>query len=191
MDADRTTAELMQILGNDVDRCHRMLLDEIDRGEVDSDGSVTADYEFAARQLVRAVFAYIEAVTFSVKASSAARCLDRGIELSDPERFLATDVEHDINEKGEVVQTPAKISLAKNVRFAIALNRRASGVSEPFAASAGWWSSFRAAVRVRDRLTRPKFPSDLDLSGDDILNVLRAKRGFEGELLSHPPGDAS
>jgi hypothetical protein len=154
----------------------------IDAGEVDEDGSVYADYEFHARQLVRAVFAYIEAVTFSVKAWSAGQCMEKGIEITPQERYFATDTEYDLNDKGEVVETVAKISLARNVRFAFAMNRKAHGVEESFDPSAGWWSHFREAVRIRDRLTHPKMPGDLDISGDDIVKVLKAKRGFEQEL---------
>lgn len=180
---ERTTRELMEQLGDDCDRCHAMLVECIDRGEVADDGAVHADYEFYARQLIRAAFAYIEAVTFSVKARSAGRCMEQGIDITPQERYFATDTEYEINEKGEVVETVAKISLARNIRFALAINRKAHGMAEPFDASVEWWSCLRDAIRIRDRLTHPKMPGDLDVSGDDIVKVLRARAGFEAEIL--------
>jgi hypothetical protein len=161
------------------------LLACIDAGEVDEEGRVDADYEFHARQLIRAVFAYIEATTFSVKAWSAAHCIEQGIEISPSERYFATDIEYEVNDRGELVEAVAKMSLARNVRFALAINRKAHKIAEPFDASVEWWSCLREAIKIRDRLMHPKMPGDLDVSGDDIVKVLKAKQGFEEEVLRH------
>ena len=170
-------------MGEDYDRCHKALIDCIDAGEKDKHGNVTADYEFFARQLIRAAFAYVEAVTFSVKAHSAWQCMERNFPIEPVERYFATDVEFEINEKGQVVERSARISLARNVRFAIMLHERVWITSSKFDPSVGWWSSFREAVRIRDRLTHPKKPGDLDVSPDELLTVITAKGGFE-EYLS-------
>jgi len=58
-------------------------------------------------------------------------------------------------------------------------------VMQPFDASIEWWSCLRAAIRVRDRLTHPQLPGDLDVSGDDIVRALKAKKGFETEVLRY------
>lgn len=144
---------------------------------------VVADYEFHARQLIRAIFSYLEALTFSVKVRSASHCLERAIDLTPPERYFAADAEFDLNEKGEVIEVVAKISFARNLRFAIAMNRKANAVNQSFDASVEWWSCLKKAIKVRDRLTHPKLASDLDVSGEDIIYALRAKEGFEQELL--------
>lgn len=183
-DDERTTQEVIEILGQDCDRCHAELLSAIDEG-AQIDSGIDADYEYHARQLIRAIFAYIEAVTFSVKAWSAGYCMDNNIEITPQERYFATDTEYDLNDRGEVIETVAKISLARNIRFAISIHRRAHGVSEPFNASIKWWSCMKKAIRVRDRLTHPKLPGDLDVSGEDILDALKAKTGFEEEFLQH------
>ena len=186
MTDDRTTEQVIETLCDDCSRCHAQLLAAIDAGEKDSSGNlhVTA-YEFFARQLTRAIFAYIEATTFSVKAWSAGYCLNHGISISPQERYFATDTEYDLNDKGEVVEAVAKISLAKNIRFAISMNRKAHGVPEPFDPSIEWWSCLKQAIKIRDRLTHPKMSGDLDVTGGDIVKVLKAKDGFEREILSH------
>jgi len=158
MSDERTTRELMEQLGDDCARCHATLVECIDAGEVDDDGGVRADYEFHARQLSRAVFAYIEAVTFSVKAWSAGRCMELGIDITPQERYFATDTEYDLNDRGEIVETTAKIPLARNIRFALAMNRKARGVADAFDASVEWWSCLKEAIHIRDRLTHPKMP---------------------------------
>ena len=184
MTDDRTTQEVIETLGRDINQCHQQLIRALDNGHSEADGSLlVSDYEFYSRQLIRAVFAYIEAVTFSVKAWSAGHCMDNAIEITPQERYFATDTEYELNEKGEVVEAVAKISLAKNIRFAIAMNRKAHGIQEPFDASVEWWSCLKQAIKVRDRLTHPKIPGDLDVSGGDVVKVLKAKSGFENEIL--------
>lgn len=173
----------METLGEDYDRSHAALIRCIDEGERDLLGNVDADYEFFARQLIRAAFAYIEAVTFSLKVHSAGQCLERGFDISPEERYFATDIEFDLNDKGEVVEKAARISLAKNVRFAIMLMERVWQLQKKFDPSVEWRSCFKKAIRIRDRLTHPKLPGDLDISPDELLTVIKAKRGFE-EYLS-------
>ena len=132
MDDERTTQEVIELLGQDCDRCHAELLASFDAGTSDGNGYVEADYEFHARQLVRAIFAYIEATTFSVKASSAWRCIEEDIDITPQERYFATDTEYELNDRGEIVEAIAKISLARNIRFALTLNRKAHRVTEAF-----------------------------------------------------------
>jgi hypothetical protein len=189
MNDERTTKEIIEILIDDCDRCHTELIASIDNGEIDEDGNVDADYGFPARQLIRAIFAYIEAVTFSMKAWSAGYCLEKGINITPQERYFATDTEYELNDRGEVVETKSRIPLAHNIRFALALQRRAHGIKESFDASVEWWSCLKNAIRVRDRLTHPKLPGDLDVSGEDILDALKAKAGFEEEALRYGGSD--
>ena len=191
MGDDRTTSEVIQILGDDCDHCFEEMKAVIDAGKRDESGMIDADYEFKARQFIRAVFAYIEATTFSVKAASAMRCIENNIDIEPQERYFAIDTEYELNERGEVVETIAKISLARNIRFAFALNRKAHNVAEPFDASVEWWSCLKDAIKIRDRLTHPKWPGDLDVSGDEILKVVKAKSGFEEELLRFGDGNAT
>lgn len=187
---ERTTQEVIKILGEDCDRCHAEIVAAIDRGDLSDGGTVEAEYEFHARQLIRAIFAYIDAVTFSVKAWSAGRCMEMGIDITPQERYFATDTEYELNDRGEVIETTTKISLARNIRFALAINRKAHRIAQPFDASVEWWSCLKKAIRIRDRLTHPKLPGDLDVSGDDIVNALKAKAGFEKEVLHYRESEA-
>lgn len=188
---DRTTAELIETLGADVRRCHGDLCDSIDAGQRDEDGSVTADYEYHARQLIRAILAYIEGVTFSVKVSSVNKCLDNGIEVSDLERYVAVEIDGGLNDKGEVEEYPSKLRLTSNIRFAFRLLERARCDPCRFDPSASWWADLRSTIKVRDRLTHPRMPEDLDISGDEIVAALRAMRGFDAFLTDDKDATAS
>jgi len=183
---ERTTSELIEKLGDDVDRCHAALITSMDEGEIQPDGGLVADYEYEARQLIRSILAYIEAVTFSVKVNCVERCMNSGIDVSDHERYLAIEVNGALNEKGEVIERSAKIRLTQNVRFAFNLLEKVSGRPSTFDPSEEWWSCFRETIRVRDRLMHPRLPEDIDISGSDIVNALNAKKGFDSVLLAEP-----
>jgi len=40
-------------------------------------------------------------------------------------------------------------------------------------------------LKVRDRLTHPKMPEDIDISGDEIVSVLTAYEGFKEQALNY------
>jgi hypothetical protein len=180
---ERTTAELIEKLGDDVARCHAGLIEAIDEGGIDRDGGVSADYEYHARQLIRSILAYIEGVTFSVKIKCVDHCLRAGIEVSDNERYLAVEVDPELNEKGEVVERSSKLRLMSNIRFAFRLFEKASKHASRFDPGSEWWSCLHETVRVRDRLTHPKMPADIEVSGEEIVKALKARSGFEQALM--------
>ena len=111
--------------------------------------------------------------------------IGQGAVASAGERYFATDTEYELSDRGKIVESVAKISLARNIRFALALNRKAHKVSEPFDPSIEWWSCLKEAIKIRDRLTHPKMPGNLDVSGDEIVKALKAKKGFEDEVLCY------
>jgi hypothetical protein len=187
---ERTTQELIEILGDDVERCHKELVDSLHAGEVDTDGSVSADYEFHARKFIRAAIAYIEGVTFSVKCKAVDDCLNSGIEVSDHERYLAVEIDAELNDKGEVVERPSKLRLADNIKFAFRMLERSQKTAKVFDPSSEWWSCLRSTIRVRDRLTHPKMPEDIDISGDEIIQAQKAVSGFEDTLMRLTKNDA-
>lgn len=183
--SERTTSELIETLGDDIDRCHRDLIGSIDDGAVDVNGEIHPDYEYHARQLIRAIFAFVEAVTFSIKVKAAAYCLNHNRDISYAERFFAADVEHVLTDKGNVVERPAHIRLADNIRFAFALQEKAVGLTESFDPSKEWWSCLRSSIKVRDRLTHPKLPEDVDVSGTEIVAALKCYEGFKEQAMAY------
>jgi hypothetical protein len=188
------TGQLIDALANDIDRCHAGLLAAIDAGQTDSEGNVDADYEFHARQLVRSILAFIEGVTFSAKITAIVTCTDMGIEVTDLERLVAVEVDYDLNDKGEVVERPAKLSLVNNLRFAFRLLERSQNRGQTFDPSSEWWACLRSTIRVRDRLTHPRLPKDLEITGTEIVNAIKARNGFTNMLRKihegrEPPRD--
>ena len=111
------------------------------------------------------------------------RCINNDRDITDAERFFATDIDHILTEKGEIIERPAHIRLSDNIRFAFALQEKALGISDKFDASTEWWSCFKSSVRVRDRLTHPKLPEDIDVSCAEFIDDLKAYEGFKQQVM--------
>ncbi len=136
------------------------------------------EHFYQLRLVVRTAFAYFEGVTFYLKLVSAKACIDKGLEVTQAERYLVGEVEHRVTDSGEVVQRPAHIRLSANVRFAFNLAEKAFDMKGAFDPSADWWACFQAAVKIRDRLTHPRWASDLEIGPDEMMQVINAKAGF-------------
>ncbi len=80
------------------------------------------------------------------------------------------------------MQKPAKIPLAKNIRFAFSVFAEANGTKPTLDVGSEWWSKLQESIRVRDRLTHPRSPSDLDVSPSEVISTVVAKSGFDEAL---------
>ncbi|OXY83511.1 hypothetical protein [Oceanimonas doudoroffii] len=183
--SERGTGELILTLGEDFQRCYTNVLKDIEEGEKQEDGTTLADHEFNARQLVRAGFAYIEGVSFSLKVAAIDDAIDNGIELTQAEIDLAFEVSHQLNDKGEIVAVSAHINLTKNIKFAFNLYSKAHQLNKAFHAGGAWWGDFKKAIKIRDRLMHPRSPEDLDIEPSEVITVISAVRGFEALLTEY------
>ncbi len=87
------------------------------RGKKNPDGTIEAKYEYHARQLIRAIFAFIEAVTYSVKLSAAEHHIKNGGELTDAERLFVLEIEYVLKENGEISEKQRKKGVKPETKF--------------------------------------------------------------------------
>lgn len=179
---EQTTGDLLETLDSDYRRCYSQVLMRLEEGERSEDGCISADYEFDARQLIRAAFAYIEGAIYLLKIEALFNFEENGIELSPQQSHFIFEANFDLNDKGEIVQRPAKIPLTKNIRFAFRIFAEANGIESCFDPTAEWWPLLQDSIRVRDRLMHPRLPSDLDVTPKETITMVKAKAGFD-ELL--------
>jgi hypothetical protein len=182
---ERTTAELIETLGDDVDKCYEGLEASFNNGKRNPDGTIDADYEYHARQMIRAIFAFIEAVTFSVKIKAADHCVGHGRRLTEGERHFVGEYEYALKDNGDVYDRPAHIRLTDNIRFAFALQEKSLGIRERFNANVEWWACLKSSIKVRDRLMHPKMPGDVDVSADEIIAAINAFNGFKDQVVHY------
>lgn len=173
-DAADELLDFFQLLHQDVETCIAMLQQEPPTSTVNL---------FARRAYVRAVFAFIEGVTYRMKLL-AFNDKDRpNVNFSPAELAFLLEEDFDLNDKGEVVSAPAKIRLVKNIRFAFKAIARANSVHFNLRVDEAGWDALKKAVKVRDRLMHPKFIEDLAVSINDIDQVRQGSAWFVQNFL--------
>lgn len=182
---ERSTEELIIKLGADRDQCLDAIMKTFDGEKKIFDQE---RFDFHARQLIRSSFAYIEGVVFSLKLTAANKCMRHGLSLSPQERYLCIEIGYDLNDKGEVVERPIQIRLARNILFAFELATRSLKLDHKFNPSVDWWASLKAAIKIRDRFMHPRMPEDFDISLDAVLTVMKATHGFKAHVLGYFDG---
>jgi hypothetical protein len=132
------------------------------------------------RMIVRSVFAFIEAVVFSMKKLAAENT--GGRPASEINRAVAAEVTFDLSDQGIVVKRPMKLRLAPNVRFAFRLFKECFNTDSDLDVSGSGWQGFLHAIRVRDRITHPKTTEDISISDEELMNVLDSLSWFRNSF---------
>jgi hypothetical protein len=131
------------------------------------------------RFIMRSVFAFIEAMTFSLKNVAISR---KGIPLSVADRMIASETAYELKDTGEVNPRPLKLKLLSNVRFAFMLFKKNFGISHDLDVTGEGWEFFRRSIKVRDRLTHPKRASDISVSDLELTEGIEAWKWFQANL---------
>jgi hypothetical protein len=176
---DRSTGEVIEVLGDDIDRCFEAVMKCIKEGKKLDDGctELLPDYDFHARQFIRSVFAFLEGAAFVVRVWAAAH-LDRLNRIEQDELLTALEMRSDLDGTGQVVTTKAKIPMSRMLKFTFALLDRLHEGPPKLDTSQEWWSCLQSSMRVRDRIMHPKLPSDLDVSVEEVVSASKAEVGF-------------
>jgi hypothetical protein len=183
-DADeRTLNDLIVVLGADVDRCYDNVRDTVEAYRADPESAM--GFEFEARQLIRAIFAYLEGLTFAIKVRAVEESIRKNELVSQAEHDFALEVDHLLNERGEIVERAALINLSRNIRFAFQLYEKVFDHKPRFDAHARWWDCLQRSIKVRDRLTHPRVPEDLDVTANEVIQALEPRQGFRDLLQAY------
>jgi len=166
---------------------YRDTLSEVDRvaGGGLLDGTALPDDALmldpiARRMLVKAIFALMEAVAHTLKSEAV---LDFPDALSAAEQALCSDQEYRLTDGGEVQLRSARIPTIANIRFAFAISAKASGARFTLEVAADGWQRLLRAIKVRDRLTHPKLPSDLVVRDSEVTDATLALAWFQQQLF--------
>jgi hypothetical protein len=173
---ERTTAYVIETLENDVSKA----LARLTKGQTIKDFNQLDEADL--RDCTRTIFAYIEGVTFSVKMWVVTRLFELDA-VTEEERLAASEMSFELRD-GAVVDKPMKVSLAENIKFTFKLmDRLFSNKTPTIDTGKQWWSDFKKAVRIRDRLMHPKMPASLDVTAVDFALAVKVWHGFK-ELLT-------
>ncbi|MDH5446646.1 MAG: hypothetical protein OEY52_13925 [Gammaproteobacteria bacterium] len=178
----RTTVELLLELDSDYQRCCNKITKLLDEGERDENGNTFAETDFDARQLIRSTFAYIEGAMFVLKVEASFNAEEKGVELTDQQQQFIFERSFSLNNKGDICENNAKISLTKNIKFAFSVFSEANEVDNILDTKSDWWSKLKSSIKVRDRLTHPRYHADLDVTPKEVIDAVTAKVGFDETL---------
>jgi hypothetical protein len=105
--------------------------------------------------------------------------------LTDVEKALLEDKSYRLHNSGEVREEKARITLEQNLRFLGKILARTKGCSG-FAIDLGSEGarSFFKGVEVRDRLTHPKRPEEMEVTTDEVVATLKGVQWFNDIFMT-------
>jgi len=132
--------------------------------------ALLADYEnqVIRRSFVRSCWAYVEAVTFSVKQYTFSVCQMGTVNISQDDQAFLGDMLVVVDVEGNIqIQRDPTKTLA-NVKRTFRLSAETFGVDwKPNFGSKGW-ENLRDSLQIRHRLTHPKSVAEVMVSSNDI-----------------------
>jgi hypothetical protein len=142
------------------------------------------DTQFSKRTLIRTFAAFVEGIVNQLSVVSVASApLESGV-FSLVEISALTERSFDVNEKGEVQERPAKISLKRRLRLAFRCYPRIHGAEFELDIGATGWSDLCCAILIRNRITHPTSVHSLALSDEDMGRIGSASSWFQDQLLA-------
>ncbi len=168
-EADRPSLfKLINDLARDADECESAV--------------VNTGSSLAKRNFVRALFAWIEAVSYFMRQHVLSELRKEELaEESIPKLLAASERSYRVDEKGDVVEVPLMTKTSYNLLFS--LRSFAEVVAFPLTVGKGGrnWQAYTRALKIRDKITHPKSPDDLELTEADLEAVREAK----GMIIAH------
>lgn len=140
--------------------------------------------QLSRRNYVRSAFAAIEGLTWTLKLA-AVRVEQRGrVAFTPGELALLTEMSYELDEKGNVSQRPARLSLKSNIRFAMSAFAKANGVTFDLRVGGDKWEAFTQAIKIRDRLVHPKSIRDIRVSDEEFTVMEKAIEWWTTEITN-------
>jgi hypothetical protein len=135
----------------------------------------------ARRGYVRTLLAFVEGMTHAFKDLLLTANQAKRVELTVPEIFLLTEVQFQLDAKGNARHVRRPLRQRDTVRFTLRLLGRVADT--PFQPNFGdeGWRSFLKAVQIRNRVTHPRTREDMWVTKEDLDIVDRGVQWFEDE----------
>lgn len=132
--------------------------------------ALLADYENQVhrRSFVRSCWAYVEAVTFSVKQYTYSVCQMGTVNISQDDHAFLGDMLVVVDVEGNIqIQRDPTKTLA-NVKRTFRLSAEIFGVDWKPNFGCQGWENLRNSLQIRHRLTHPKSVGEVMVSSNDI-----------------------
>jgi hypothetical protein len=134
--------------------------------------------QFLRRSFVRAVFAHMEGVVFTMKQFAYEYRIQPETPATHAESAFLLEEAYELSEKGDIRTVPAKIPLTKNIKFAFKAFSRAGHSDYKLPVGTAGWEKLTKSIKIRDRLMHPKNPNDTVVTETEHNTVLQTSRWF-------------
>jgi hypothetical protein len=188
MDREKTAREaqnandLADLLSKDMEVVKKLVNDERESLKRSfpqlKERDILAKLQPQMRILIRTEFAAIEGFCHKLKHLGLLLCDDRGKRVTKKERACVLEK---TTQKGRTVT--CHLETKENIKFAFKIFLRAFGLQYKMA-SPDKWQQMCKSVRVRNRLTHPKNPADMEISEADYRDIRVADEWFYDNLKS-------
>jgi hypothetical protein len=131
----------------------------------------------ARRNYVRAIFAWIEAISYLMRQHVYKELLKQPLTPNSiPKLLAASETSYYVDGKGDVVETGLKTRTSNNLRFSLRAFAEIVGLDRLQINKGGRnWQFYSEALKIRDRITHPKRFEDVELTDKEIEVVREAK----------------
>ena len=159
------------------------------KGQIDFHSSIQSQKiksssfnQIERRVMIRSAFAVIEAEIFAIKKQAVER--PGPGTLSPGEIALAREVDYELADNGTVIERAARLQFSKNLRFAFNCFEKQCGAEHHLNVAGIGWQSLQRAIKVRHRVTHPKWPKDLEVTDNELHDTFNAMIWFHDQVLS-------
>lgn len=158
--------ELFDVLGSDARRCTVEL-----RSRLAEDRTVD---QFWSRTLLRTFFSWVEAQTYEMRLFIRTAHQLGALELSDGEISVMLDVSYELDKRGEPTPRPRFQPIERSMKITYRLFGQFFELNSTLPIGENGWRLFLESIQLRNRLTHPKDPSDLDVSYEEAVDMIAA-----------------
>lgn len=138
-----------------------------------------SDTQFARRALVRAVFAFNEGYLYWLKGVVFQLLLDKSMRSDKTEiakLLLLWDYTYTPDSVGKIKPVPNRIPFKNHCAFVLRTAAECADFDPSPLFSDNGWEEMQAASHVRDRITHPKKPEDLQITDKELHTISEGSR---------------
>jgi len=125
----------------------------------------------------------VEALTFEMRLALRSARDAKLVNLTPAEYALISEHAVDLDDGGRPEERPRFLRADRNFRFSYRLFAALFDTDVRLDVSGDGWRKFLAAVKVRNRITHPKAPLDLDLTSAETTELMEAITWYS-EMMS-------
>lgn len=140
--------------------------------------------QLARRSYIRSLFAEIEGQIFGLKRIALEIYEFEKKHLLPEEVILLREGVPELEAEGKVKTRSANLKFRPNLRFAFRTFAEILNASYVMNVGGRGWAALDSSVAVRNRLTHPKAPEDLNVTDDEISTAGEAHLWFNEEFGS-------